>query len=950
MITRFVSLKWKLLLLMSAIFFIIAIGVSWLTYLHGEQQLQHRLQEHQQQSIKQLNTQISSAQQRLIKQLEYLTLLVKPQTQAPSPDQLRTTLNLHFARTLDLWNLDQFQIHSAAQGLILQKGSDNPRLQGLSLQAISTERPAAGLSCDTNCRILAAVPIMLAQDEIGSLSMSTSIAEIILQTQQRSDEEVGVLLQQPSSTSSSLPEWRLDVVALSNKKTSLPLLTTLARNQDFAGEGSYQLQLKGKYIEALLIPIKGIHENQKAFWIQIADISSDYAAIKNAFIIQLTITLGGLLGSGLLLVFLLHRPLDRLAHVASCLPSLARRDFNHIREQLQQDSHLRHPGSTDELSMLVTSTLRLTNELERLDREMRSRNIKLKRKGLELSRQNDFVSGLLDNAQAVILVQDSQGRCKSLNKFGRKLFGYSETQTHQRLFSELFGTLDNEQAVQLDDLYSGFRQLYRYQTQCLDAQGNPHSIAWIHSSLTQQDRSNSVLSIGMDITEQMQVQKQLQWLANHDSLTQLPNRSHLQQQLGGRISQARITQTKLAVLFCDLDNFKQINDSLGHPVGDALLTQVAERLTTLVRRQDMVARLGGDEFVILLDDLAQSEDATRVADKILRRLEPSFKIDQQELFVSASIGIAFYPQDGDDATTLIKHADIAMYQSKAAGRKRFSLYTPEQSIGLEERLNLGSSLRHGLGRNEFVLYYQPQLDIDAKRVIGVEALIRWIHPTRGMVPPDKFISLAEETGQIIDIGRWVIQEACAQLKRWEKQGIHGLRMAINLAGPQIMSDQLIGDVCRTFAQTGVNPELIELEITEGFIMSQPEDTIIRLMALKELGISLSIDDFGTGYSSLSYLKKLPVDKLKIDKSFVFDIGRSSSDEAIAKAVIALGQSMNLKVIAEGVEELQHIEFMRSNGCNELQGFYFSKPLPADECARYILAYQRPSALPALTNA
>jgi len=935
----FFSLKWKLLLLMSVVFFLIALGVSWASYLRSEQQLQQRLEQHQQQSIRLLDIQVSSIQQLLIKRLEYLSLLIQPDNSPLSPTELQTNLQLQFSQIQWLWGLEQLQAHSENQGLLIQQGPDSLRLTALTQKAMTTEQPAVGLSCDSRCLVLAAAPIILADNEVGSLGITISIADIVLQAQQRSGWETGVLLQADSTATSTLPEWQFDVAALSNKTTSLPLLTELARKHPRIEEGSYHQLLLGKNIEVSVVPINGLDDARKAFWIQIADVSNDYRTIKSAFITQLMITLSALLACGLMLTMLLQRPLDRLARVASSLPSLARRDFNQVREQLKRHNAYQGIGTTDELGMLVTSTLQLADELERLDRNMRSHNLKLKRKSMALARQNDFVSSLLDNAQAVILVQDNQGRCKSLNKFGRSLFEHADPKSQQLLFSTSFGDLDAEQLAHLDDLYAGAQHLYRHQTECTDALGNPHCISWIHSSLTQQDRSSSILSIGMDVTEQMQVQQQLHWLANHDSLTKLPNRSHLQQQLSHRVSLAQQNRSKLAVLFCDLDNFKQINDSLGHPIGDALLTQVAERLNSVVRHQDMVSRLGGDEFVILLDNLASTENATQVADKLLRSLEAAYIVDKQELYVSASIGISLYPQDGSDATTLIKHADLAMYQSKTSGRKRYSLYTPEQSLGLEERLSLSASLRHGLERNEFVLYYQPQLDINAQQVIGVEALIRWIHPTRGMVPPDKFISIAEEIGQIVDIGRWVIMEACSQLKRWQELGLPDMRMAINLAGPQIMSNQLIDDIRQALDQTGVNPELIELEITEGFIMSQPENTITRLNTLKSLGISLSIDDFGTGYSSLSYLKKLPVDKLKIDKSFVFDIGHDASDEAIAKAVIALGQSMNLKVIAEGVEELQHIEFLRNNGCDELQGFYFSKPLPADECTRYIREYQ-----------
>jgi len=938
---RFFSLKWKLLLLMSGILFVIALGVSWVSYLHEEQLLQSTQQKHHQQSAIDLEAQTKAVQQRLTKRLQYLSLLVQTDSQPLTTAQLVSNLNRHFSFVSMLWNVEAFQAHTASQGRVLEKGDANPQLERLNREAIETEQPVIGLDCEGGCRTLASIPILLADGETGSLGLTTSLAEVVIGAHQRTGWDTGVLLQAKSSETATLPEWNLNLVALSSKERVLPQLQALASLRPFNGAGSYQQRLGDKNLEVSLIPLAGLDDNQHAYWVQIADVSADYADIQRTFITQLLITLAALLFSGLLLVGLLQGPLNKLALVASTLPSLARRDFGHVREQLQHSTPYLFSQADDELTILVASTIQLGDELERLDRAMRMRNLKLQRSSQQLSRQRDFASGLLDNAQAVILVQDTQGRCRSLNRFGCRLLNVPAQPSLSESFTSLFGELSSDQAQRMDELYRGSSQHYRHEMSCSDALGKPRTLSWVHSVLTQNNRPNNILSIGMDVTEQMNVQQQLRWLADHDSLTKLLNRTSLQHQLRLLINRADASEGKLAVLFCDLDKFKQINDSLGHPVGDTLLIQVAERLKSMVRRQDYVARLGGDEFVILLDHLVQPDDAMRIAEKLLHCLAAPYFTEEKELFVSASIGIAFYPQHGEDAISLIKHADIAMYQSKSCGRNQYSLYNPDQSQGLEERLSLNADLHYALQRQEFVLYYQPQLAIDATRIIGVEALIRWRHPSLGVVPPDQFISLAEETGQIVDIGRWVIEEACAQLKRWEQQGVTGVRMAINLAGPQIMSDGLLADVQQALQNSGVRPQQLEFEITETFIMSQPENTIARLHELRDLGIELSVDDFGTGYSSLSYLKKLPVDKLKIDKSFVFDIGRRSDDEAIVKAVIGLGHSLNLKVIAEGVEEQNHVEFLRHNGCDELQGFYFSTPLPADDCLAFILRHQGP---------
>jgi diguanylate cyclase (GGDEF)-like protein len=388
-------------------------------------------------------------------------------------------------------------------------------------------------------------------------------------------------------------------------------------------------------------------------------------------------------------------------------------------------------------------------------------------------------------------------------------------------------------------------------------------------------------------------------------------------------------------MFIDMDRFKVVNDSLGHSAGDRLLQDSAKRLAECLRESDTVARLGGDEFVVMIENFtapkdAAPKDAITVAQKILASLARPFFVGGQEFLMSASIGISTFPDDGKDAETLLKNADIAMYRAKDQGRNNYQFYSAEMNKHTFERLAMESSLRRAIERNEFLLHYQPKLDLRTGAIGGVEALIRWQHPDLGMVPPIQFIKLAEETGLIVEIGEWVLKTACEQNKQWRDQGIPPMRVAVNLSARQFAQKTLVSDVARTIAQSGLTPDCLELEITESLVMDNPESAAETLHKLKNMGISLSIDDFGTGFSSLAYLKRFPIDCIKIDRSFIKDIPTEADDMAITRGIIALGHSLRLKIIAEGVETKEQQDFLRSNGCDEMQGFLFSKPLPAEQ--------------------
>jgi diguanylate cyclase (GGDEF)-like protein/PAS domain S-box-containing protein len=462
-------------------------------------------------------------------------------------------------------------------------------------------------------------------------------------------------------------------------------------------------------------------------------------------------------------------------------------------------------------------------------------------------------------------------------------------------------------------------------------------IRWLDYSagLIELEGTPAVLGTAFDITERKRAEERIRSLAYHDTLTGLPNRLLFADRLAVAVAQAHRQGQKLAVLFLDLDGFKVINDSLGHSLGDRLLEVVAERIQCALREGDTVARLGGDEFTLLLPGVSRAEDAAKVAEKILEALRQPVPIDGRDLYVTGSVGISVYPDDGGDSETLVRNADAAMYRAKDRGRDTYQLYAAAMNATAVERLAIESSLRKALAQEALRLHYQPLLDLATGRVYGVEALLRWERPGHGLVFPDEFIPLAELTGLIIPIGPWVWRTACSQVKQWHQQGHGDLRLAVNLSARQFQQLDVAAQVTRALEETGFPATHLDLEITESYAMQNPESAIQTLRELRAVGLGLSIDDFGVGYSSLSYLKRLPIDTLKIDRSFVRDITTDPDDAAIVTAVIAMARTLKLLVVAEGVETEEQRAFLAARGCDRAQGFLWSRAIPAEECEKLL---------------
>jgi diguanylate cyclase (GGDEF)-like protein/PAS domain S-box-containing protein len=435
-----------------------------------------------------------------------------------------------------------------------------------------------------------------------------------------------------------------------------------------------------------------------------------------------------------------------------------------------------------------------------------------------------------------------------------------------------------------------------------------------------------------NITERKLAEERVQFLAFYDALTGLPNRTLLQDRLTTALASARRQKDKVALLFLDLDRFKDINDSLGHSVGDLLLKEVAERLKTWGREQDTVARLAGDEFLITLTQVKDVPDVAVAAERLMEAMIAGFFVQGHSLNVSCSIGISIFPGHGADGETLIRNADAAMYRAKTDGRNNFRFFTEDMNAKAVERVALEKSLRSALAREELFLMYQPQMDIATGRITGLEALLRWQHPDLGLVPPDRFIRIAENSALIVPIGEWVVRTACRQAKKWQDEGLPAVTVAVNVSAVQFRQADFCGLIGKVLHETGLAPQYLELELTESLLLAEADVTLSVLKELKSMGVTLAIDDFGTGYSSFNYLRQFRVSKLKIDRIFIRDVAMNPDDAAITAAIISMAKSLNLKVIAEGVENEAQMSFLRAHLCDEIQGYYFSKPLAADKVA------------------
>ncbi len=567
--------------------------------------------------------------------------------------------------------------------------------------------------------------------------------------------------------------------------------------------------------------------------------------------------------------------------------------------------------------------------LPAIEREIKEATIRKKHRLAEEDMRK--LSSAIEQTADVVIITDKQGRIEYVNTAFVNITGYKKDEVigkspnilksgehDETFYNNLWSAINNKQSFQ--DVFINKRKdgsvYYEEKTisPLVDETGNIENF----------------ISTGKDVTSQIKTQERLQHITHHDLLTGLPNRSLFIDRLNQAIARAKWNKRVISVLFFDLDRFKNINETLGHSHGDALLLQVSNRLMQCVREGDSVARLGDDEFAIVLEDVARKEDIPHVTEKIMRQMSAPYKIDDIELYATTSIGISVYPGDGDDGDLLLQNADVALHHAKEAGSNLYRFYTAEMNSQSLYRLNMESSLRHGLDRNEFILRYQPQFETSSGKIIGAEALIRWQHPELGMVVPDEFIGILEETGLIIHIGEWVLQSACIQGQKWNEEHNARLRVSVNISPVQFNHPGLVDSVKHALETSQFPAELLELELTESTLMRDPLSAANTLKEFNDMGVRIAIDDFGTGYSSLSYLQKFPLDTLKIDRSFISGVEHNNGNASIVSAIISMAHNLKMEVVAEGVEIEEQANFLKLHESEIMQGFLLSRPIRPNE--------------------
>ncbi|CUI03765.1 EAL domain-containing protein [Massilia antarctica] len=598
------------------------------------------------------------------------------------------------------------------------------------------------------------------------------------------------------------------------------------------------------------------------------------------------------------------------------------------------EEFLTKPVDRAELWLRVRNLLRLKaygdlqDHSAKLERQVLARTVDLQR----------FRTAMDATADAIMLISRDSMRFTEVNETACHLLGYSRADMLSMGPTELVQASRATLESQYDALIVDGARRDQRETRMTCKDGSTVQVE-VHSQALRSGSDWTIVVVVRDITERKQAEMRLTHLAHHDALTGLPNRTLFYDTLQRTLALARENGALVAVMFLDLDNFKNINDTLGHAIGDELLLQFSNRLVQCVRVRDTVGRLGGDEFALILIMQDSQQGAVVIAEKIRDALRAPFILRGHEVTITASIGITVHPHDASDPDTLIKYADTAMYQAKHAGRDTYRFFTAQMNANVLARLSIETALRKAIENEEFVLYYQPKVHLNSGRIAGLEALLRWHRPGHGMVAPNEFISVLEETGMIVQVGSWVVAQACRQIGLWLRSPVGPVQVSVNVSGRQFAEGDLDGDIIKGLSQYEIPPDLLDLELTETSLMANTERTTEILHRLKQHGVQISIDDFGTGYSSLAYLRRFPIDKLKIDIAFIRDVTTNPDDAAIVLAIISMAHSLKLDVIAEGVETAAQLNYLRRHHCDQIQGFYFSRPLPADQVTEMLLQDQ-----------
>lgn len=938
---HFLSLRWKLLLILFSVSAIVSVAGSYYFQHQLLLQFEQTRKEAQIKHQKQINGLISMDVERvrqLAATLPTFTNLSSGLMKYDSPAFYRYFDNFWSSFQIDM-GVDNAKLYAPDGHIIATWG--NAVQNNLSMQSwiwkrnwetvLNKEVSNGLIECFDSCAIYALAPILQKGEVTGAFSIGSSLADAVLSFKRTSNADLAIVFSKDDTSASEKRLWGMHLAAATSPEHIVPLLRQAADVYSFNElfKKPVRYTKADKVYEISLVKLDPTHVMGDMQLIVIENISADLLMVEKNSQQVLIFTMVAATLILILLYILLSIPLKRLRRISSSIPLLGQGAFNAVRTEIQLHPH----RFKDEVDILDQSAIDLSYRLESLEHEVIEKNLRLKNLFNEVSKEKDFANKLLNQAEAIIATTTSDGHILSINQFGIALTGKN---IGDELYSDLPASDMAILRAKLAEVADNKQYSYTHKTTFIASDNTPRNISWGHTCLQDDIKGEAILlSVGMDITEQTKSQEVIHQLANYDVLTNLPNRRLLIDRLKHSLSSYNRSGYYGALLFIDLDNFKSLNDTLGHKIGDILLQEVSKRLVACVREGDTVSRIGSDEFIVVLENLSaeageSAEQVERIVRKIQLKLNMPFQLHTHAYQSTISVGVCLFNELNKDIEELLKQVDIAINQAKRNGSNSICFYDPQMQEQLTAYVTLERDLSQAIMAQQFILYYQIQVDA-AANPLGAEVLIRWQHPQRGLVPPYEFIPIAEETGMIIPIGKWVIDSACAQLKAWKKSAhTQHLTLSVNVTAQQFLQENFVSDIAAAISKNAIDPMLLKLELTESMLVNELDKTIETMHALQKIGIKFSLDDFGTGYSSLQYLKRLPLYQLKIDQSFVHEIANNVSDQAIVRTIIGMAQTLNLNVIAEGVETEEQRQLLLDNGCYCYQGYLFGKPLPIDK--------------------
>lgn len=944
---RFLSLKWKALILTSLILLGIAAILSFLSYLSLLSQYQSQRNTVYQQYVVQAGGLIETSAQRLQQLGGMIPSLSGMNSALGSGDaqQIHEAFGRHWTNLQIDVGIELVRLYSKSNRLLGSWGDEAEQSElpssvlGWVWQANQRETPVSIIDCSANCIQYAVVPMLADGRSVGVALIGRSLVDVILGFKKVSGTDIGVIVIAGDAAAGGnpgrwIPHWNANIVAITSPAQTLPILQRSADHQQdlIRAMDGMRTEFKQNQYEVRLIPLKKDVNAGQANLVVVTDITKDIARIRSDTRKSMVTAVAGFLVAESLLLALLWVPMSRLRRTALSLPLLSQSQYEEIRNRVSGARRRHHLD--DETDILDHTAITLSYQLENLEQEAKEYAQTLAQRAEELAAQKDFVSSLLETAQAFIMTQNTRGEITMVNQYGKSLMGYHERELQTQLFTRFIAATDLTTDVyrDLNDLVAGRRKHLHHELCMVCKDGGTRSIAWYHSRPPAHGNGEpEILSVGIDITDRKNAEERLSWLAEHDPLTGLFNRRRFQVELEEAIRAAKHSGRAGALLFLDVDQFKDVNDSSGHPAGDVLLKDVAHILSDIMREGDLAARLGGDEFALIIPE-TNEEGAVEVGRRIKERLGHIKLILGGRIHrVSASIGIALFPRDGSSVNELLANADMAMYQAKESGRGCWHLFSDNEQVKekLHQRVYWKARIEQALAEDQFVLYYQPIVDMSSGRATHFESLLRLRNKDGSIATPGEFIEIAETTGMIHRIDRMVVAKAIAQLEQLDDAG-YDVSFSINLSAHAFSDPELFALIEENVKRIRFDPARLIFEVTETAAVADFAVARESMRAIRELGCQFALDDFGVGFSSFYALKQLPVDYVKIDGSFISQMHESSDDQLLVQALSQVAHGFGKKTVAEFVENESIIGLLREYGVDYAQGYFLGKPLPAQE--------------------